>query len=96
MREASLLAFSGIFTQGNVGCFKRVCRGLILLYHRLTVQPGMAMTVKEWGPVICIHRPLFIFEVNYITEKHTARRLVGVMTCVDAVKRFMGWLQQAG
>ena len=34
------------------------------------------MTVEEWGPVICIHRPLFIFEVNCIMEKHPARRLV--------------------
>jgi hypothetical protein len=90
MREAPLLAFSGIFTQGNVGCFKRVCRGLILLYHHLTVQPGMAMTVEEWGPVICIHRPLFIFEVNSITEKAPCQASGGVMTCVDAVKRFMG------
>jgi hypothetical protein len=49
MREALPLALSGIFKQGNVGCIKRVCRGLILLYHRLTVRPGMAMTVKEMG-----------------------------------------------
>jgi hypothetical protein len=32
-----------------------------------------------------------------ITEKHPARQSgAGVMTCVDAVKRFMGYLQQAG
>jgi hypothetical protein len=67
-------------------------------FENLVSHPAKDLTAgrKSNALVICICRPLFIFEVNCITENSLPGSLRGVMTCVDAVKRFMGYLQQAG
>jgi hypothetical protein len=44
-------ALSGIFDQGNGNRFG-IHRSQVLDYDAATVQPGMAMTVKEMGAVI--------------------------------------------
>jgi hypothetical protein len=54
----------------------------------------MAMTVKEMGAGDLHRRPLFIFGVNCVTENPLPASLHGVMTYVDAVKRFIGAARQ--
>ncbi len=47
------------FVQGNFEAFW-IRQGLILDYHRFTVQPGEAMTVKEMGPAFPRERRPFL------------------------------------
>jgi hypothetical protein len=70
MREGPALSRSlGIFEQGNGQSFFRIHEALIRDYRPATVQPGMAMTVKEMGvDEFCNSSVLFIFEVNCVTE----------------------------
>jgi hypothetical protein len=57
----------------------------------------MTMTVKERG-VGDLHSPAPIHFRGALHHAKASCQAVcaGVMTCVDAVKRFMGYLQQAG
>jgi hypothetical protein len=70
--------------------------GTILVYH----WPYGAATDGDDrqgnGARLSASPALFIFEVNCITENALTGRRHGVMTYVDAVKRFVGAAERAG
>jgi len=69
-REGAALSHSpGVFAQGNSILFFGIHAHGIRGYHRRTVQPGAAMTVKEMRPLcFSVQRP-FSVPRNRLCEK---------------------------
>jgi hypothetical protein len=83
----------GLGDIANVGLMLVEAKQLLAHVQR---DVGRASYAQRARPRTCGEGAPSNFEMNCITENALTGRLHGVMTYVDAVKRFMGAAQRAG